>query len=136
MTPQRRIVLFIAVGGAATAVHWSTVVALVRGLGLPPLAANVGGWMVAFGVSFAGQSMLTFRDQGAPPRQAAGRFLLLSLGGFTINEAAYAALLRWSPWRYDVLLAAVLLGVAVFTYLLSRHWAFRSAAAAATGPGR
>jgi putative flippase GtrA len=92
---------------------------------LPPLAANVGGWLVAFCVSFAGQFGFTFRDQGAPLAQAARRFFLLSLGGFMLNEAAYAVLLRWSPWRYDLLLALVLVGVAIVTYLLSRRWAFR-----------
>jgi hypothetical protein len=57
--------------------------------------------------------------------QAARRFFALSFAGFAINELAYATLLRWSPWRYDVLLAIVLVGVAVLTYLLSRRWAFQ-----------
>lgn len=112
------------VGCAAALVHWLSVVALVRGLAVPPLAANVGGWAVAFSVSFAGQAGLTFRDHGAPFWRSARRFLLVSLGGFAINEASYALLLRFSPWRYDLLLALVLLGVAALTYLLSRHWAF------------
>jgi len=122
---HRRILLFILVGSTAAFVHWATVVALVRLLALPPLAANVAGWAVAFSVSFAGQFSLTFRDQGAPLAQAARRFFLLSFGGFMLNEAAYAVLLRWSPWRYDLLLALVLVGVAIVTYLLSRRWAFR-----------
>lgn len=125
MSPQRRILTFIAVGSAAALVHWSVVVALVSGLGAAPLAANVGGWLVAFGVSFAGQSLLTFRDHGAPVAQSAPRFFALSFGGFALNETAYALVLRFSPWRYDVVLAFVLVGVAVATYLLSRHWAFR-----------
>jgi putative flippase GtrA len=124
MTPQRRILTFIAVGSTAALVHWATVVALVRGFGAAPLAANVGGWMVAFSVSFAGQSTLTFRGHGVPVAQAMRRFFALSLGGFLLNETAYALLLRFSPWRYDVLLAGVLVGVAVATYLLSRRWAF------------
>jgi putative flippase GtrA len=122
---SRRIVWFIVVGCSAALVHWSVVVTLVRLLGAAPLAANVGGWMVAFLVSFSGQSQLTFRDHGAPFWRSARRFFALSLGGFLINEASYALLLRWSPWRFDVLLALVLVGVAVLTYLLSRHWAFR-----------
>jgi len=125
MHAHRRILLFVIVGSSAAFVHWATVVTLVRLLALPPLAANIGGWLVAFGVSFAGQSGLTFRDQGAPLAQAARRFFMLSFGGFMLNEAAYAVLLRWSPWRYDLLLALVLVGVAIVTYLLSRRWAFR-----------
>lgn len=125
MSPQRRILTFIAVGCSAAAVHWGTVVALVQGFGAAPLAANVGGWLVAFLVSFTGQFAFTFRDQGAPVAQAARRFFALSFAGFATNELAYAVLLRWSPWRYDVLLAIVLVGVAVLTYLFSRRWAFQ-----------
>lgn len=125
MNPQRRIVVFVAVGATAALVHWAVAVGLVERLGLLPLVANIGGWAVAFSVSFAGQALLTFRDHGAPLSRSAPRFFLISLGGFCVNEAAYALLLRYSPWRFDVLLAGVLLGVAVLTYLLSRHWAFR-----------
>ena len=124
MHVSRRILSFVVVGSTAALVHWSVVVTLVRQLGLLPLAANVAGWAVAFSVSFAGQSALTFRDHRAPLLQSMRRFFALSLGGFCINEASYALLLRWSPWRYDVLLAIVLVGVAVVTYLLSRRWAF------------
>ena len=116
---------FVAVGCAAAAVHFGVVVALVSGLGLPPLAANVGGWLVAFVVSFLGQWQLTFRAHGAPWPRALRRFFLLSLSGFAINEGSYALLLHFSRLPYDVLLAVVLLGVAVMTYLLGSRWAFR-----------
>ena len=67
---------FVAVGCTAAAVHFGVVVALVSGLGLPPLAANVAGWLVAFVVSFLGQWQLTFRAHGAPWLQALRRFAL------------------------------------------------------------
>lgn len=117
--------MFIAVGCVAAFVHWAVVVGLVQQFALAPLAANMAGWAIAFCVSFAGQSTLTFGDHRAPLLQAARRFLALSLAGFGINEAAYALLLRYSSWRYDVLLALVLAGVAVVTYLMSQRWAFR-----------
>lgn len=125
MTPQRRILTFVVVGSSAAAVHWSTVVVLVQALGAAPLLANVGGWLLAFVVSFSGQYHFTFRDQGAPWGQALRRFLPLSLAGFWANEIGYAALLRWTPWPYWLDLGIVLAAVAVFTYLMSRRWAFR-----------
>lgn len=125
MTTARRLASFVAVGCTAAAVHFAVVVLLVTHAGLPPLAANVGGWLVAFVVSFLGQWQLTFRAHGAPALQALRRFLVLSLVGFATNEAAYAVLLHVSVLPYDVLLAAVLVGVAVMTYLLSSRWAFR-----------
>lgn len=108
----------------AAAVHWGVVVGLVSQRGWRPLAANVLGWLVAFVVSFSGHHRLTFRDRQAPFSASVGRFFIVSAGGFCVNEAAYALLLNWSGLRYDLVLAVVLVAVAVFTYLLSRHWVF------------
>ena len=121
---RRRIVFFIAVGCLAAAVHWTVVVWLVGHGAWRPLVANVLGWLVAFGVSFVGHHRLTFGDHGATLAFVVPRFLAVSAGGFLVNEAAYASLLHWSSLRYDLVLAVVLVGVAVATYLLSRHWAF------------
>ena len=49
----------------------------------------------------------------------------MSALGFAANEAAYAALLRLTAIRYDVLLALVLIGIAGMTFILGRYWAFR-----------
>lgn len=121
---RRRVARFVFVGCAAAATHWIIVVALVSQLGARPLVANVAGWLVAFGVSFTGHHRLTFAGHGAPLRRAVTRFFWVSTIGFAVNETAYALLLGTTGLRYDVLLAIVLLGVAVFTYLLGRHWAF------------
>jgi putative flippase GtrA len=122
-----RVAWFVAVGSAAAAVHLAVVVLLVSGLGQLPLLANVLGWLVAFVVSFTGHWLLTF-DKRAPWWRAVRRFFTISLGGFLINESLYAVLLRLAGWRYDVLLAFVLLAVAVITYLLSSRWAFLGSA--------
>ncbi|ADU99168.1 GtrA family protein [Alicycliphilus denitrificans] len=119
-----RIGWFIVVGCAAAAVHWCVATSLVALAGWPPLRANVAGWLVALGVSFTGHHRLSFRGHGSSIGRAGLRFFAISAGGFLVNESAYALLLRWTSVRYDVLLAAVLVGVAGVTYLLSRHWAF------------
>lgn len=119
-----RVGWFIVVGCAAAALHFAVVVLLVSRAGLPPLLANVGGWLLAFGVSFAGHHHISFRRHGAPVLAAAGRFFAISAAGFALNELAYAALLQWSGLRYELGLVLVLLAVAVATYWASRHWAF------------
>lgn len=119
-----RIVRFIAVGCLAAAVHLGVVVLLVSGMGWPPLVANVLGWLVAFGFSLTGHRLLTFRSRRPPVWQAARRFFAVSAAGFCVNEAMYALLLGWSGWRYDIVLAFVLVAVAVMTYLVSSRWAF------------
>lgn len=128
LTPALR---FIITGCAAAAVHLGVVMGLVGGAGLAPLLANGLGWLVAFGVSFTGHQCWTFAHQGAHWRQALPRFLALSALGFGINEGAYALALHFLPWRYDVLLAGVLVLVAVGTYVLSKLWAFRGRTASA-----
>ncbi|WOB10237.1 GtrA family protein [Piscinibacter gummiphilus] len=125
VTHWRSLGWFVAVGGAAAAVHLGVVVWLVSRHGWAPLVANVAGWCVAFCVSFFGQWRLTFRARTTPWQEAMPRFMALSLGGFALNEAAYAAFLRFSGLRYDLLLALVLVAVALITYLLSSGWAFR-----------
>ncbi len=115
---------FIAVGATAAAVHWLVVVLLVSGNYLTPLVANVAGWLVAFGVSFTGHYQLTFRYQRQGLRQSISRFFVLSAAGFTINEASYAWLLHQTSLPYDALLAAILVAVAVLTFIASRLWAF------------
>ncbi|WP_145979304.1 GtrA family protein [Ramlibacter tataouinensis] len=124
-----RLSWFVAVGCTAAALHFGTVVQLVETLGWVPLLANVAGWLLAFVVSFLGQWLLTFRGRGATWMHALPRFFAISLAGFLANESAYALLLRFSALRYDVLLAGVLVGVAVTTYLLSSRWAFRGSPA-------
>lgn len=116
---------FIIVGCAAAATHWAVAVACVAGAGLRPLVANVVGWLVAFCVSFTGHYRLTFRHQHAPLARAAVRFFMVSALGFAVNETAYAALLKWTTIRYDILLALVLIAIAGLTFILGRYWAFR-----------
>jgi putative flippase GtrA len=97
---------------------------------LPPLAANLVGWLVAFAVSFTGHYRLTFRHSKTPWTVAARRFFFVSAAGFLINEATYAWLLHNTAIRYDILLALILLGLAVATFIVSRFWAFRHKPAA------
>src|SRR5690606_15402844 len=126
----KQIGWFIAVGCAAAATHWLAAVACVELLGMPPLAANAAGWLIAFVVSFTGHYRLTFRHLASRWTIAGRRFFLISACGFALNEAAYAWLLHVTRVRYDVLLAIILLGLAVLTFLASRLWAFRHRPAA------
>lgn len=120
-----QIVRFIAVGCLAAATHWLVAVACVETLRLAPLLANVVGWLAAFCVSFAGHLLFTFRHPLHAWPRAAAKFFFVSASGFAVNEGAYAWLLHVSSVRYDILLAAVLVGIAAGTFIASRLWAFR-----------
>ena len=122
---------FVVIGCAAAAVHLAVVRWLVGAQWLQPATANVLGWLVAFVVSFSGHFYWTFAQQGTTLWQALPRFFLLSAAGFAVNELAYVLALRFVPWRYDVLLACVLVGVAVGTFVFSKLWAFKAKPATA-----
>jgi putative flippase GtrA len=116
---------FGLVGVAATLTHFGVAVTAVRWGAIAPQIANLIGFAVAFGVSFAGQWLWTFAPARTPIAHALPCYLAVSVGGFVANAAAYAALLRLTPLRYDVALALVLIVVAAATFLLSRRWVFK-----------
>ncbi len=122
---MQQIAIFIAVGTAAAFTHLSVVAATVELMALRPLAANAVGFGVAFFVSFTGHSRWTFpigRERFAAARM---RFLAVALTGFAVNQTAYAQALQLTGQDYYLpVLAAVILGVAVGTFLLSKLWAF------------
>ncbi len=120
---------FIAVGASAEATHLLVVWTLVQGLHWPPLGANVAAFLLAFWVSYGGHFLLTFANVGAAHRQALPRFFVVACGGFVANELLYLLALRWLGWHYLVSLMAVLVIVAVGTFVSSKLWAFAQPAA-------
>ena len=124
---------FGLVGAAAAAVHMGVVWLLVSQWQVPALAANVLGFVLAFGVSFVGHHRLSFGAQQASAKQALPRFAAVALLGFVSNEALYAVLLG-AGIEYRLALFLVLLAVAAMTWLLSRFWAFRGTDASPARP--
>ena len=119
-----QLLRFGCVGTAAAAVHLIVVIFLVS-LGMPPWAANVFGFAVAFQVTYLGHRTWTFKATGS--RSDYGRMLFVSLGSFAINEGLYMVLLKATDLDYRVALALVLITVAIFTYTASRLWVFTPA---------
>ncbi|HEY9104738.1 GtrA family protein [Chitinimonas sp.] len=119
----RRLPRFIVVGSLAAAVHWGTANLLMLGQ-MAPLLANVGGFGVAFVVSYLGQRHWTFTAGHLAHRHTLPRYFLLACSGFAGNEALFYLLLRYTPLPPAIALALVLGLVAVATFLLSRGWVF------------
>ena len=119
----REVVAFGAVGATAFLVHFAVVAATVP-LGLAPLVANVLGFLAAFAVSFVGHGRWSFPAEGRPVAPALKRFAVVAVGGFVLNESAYAVLLRETMLDYRLALFIVLSAVAGLTWLAGRYWAF------------
>jgi putative flippase GtrA len=122
----RQLFWFGVVGVTAMLVHLGSVALILVPLGLTPLLANILGFLVAFQVSHSGHRHFTFRDQESPAASSRGRFFVVALLSFAVNEVLYWLLLRYTTLDYRVALAMVLVAVAALTFVLARYWAFAS----------
>lgn len=121
-----QLLQFVLVGGTAAATHLSVVGLLVSLTGIPPLWANVLGFLVAFVVSYNGHAWLTFATAQTRGWDTVLRFFAVACMSFVANELLYAVALHWLRWHYFWSLAAVLVVVAIGTFVLSKFWAFKA----------
>ena len=124
-----QLVQFALVGGAAAATHLAVVALLVQAGALPPLAANVLAFLLAFVVSYNGHALLTFSDTKARGWAVLGKYFAVACLSFVVNELLYWWLLNSLHWNYLISLFLVLAVVAVATFVLSKFWAFSNKSA-------
>ena len=117
---------FVLVGGSAAATHLAVVGLLVSLLHMPPLSANVLAFLVAFIVSYNGHALLTFSESKAQDWSVVARYFAVACLSFVANEVLYYIALNWLHWHYFWSLAAVLVLVAVGTFVMSKFWAFKA----------
>lgn len=116
---------FGLVGLAATGTHMLALHLFLERAALPLLPSNTLAFLLAFGVSFSGHYVWTFRAPGAPLR-AAGRFLVIAGIAFLCNTLALLAVNAsgyLSPFHAS--LAAILV-IPPTTFVASRLWGFRT----------
>lgn len=118
-------VRFGLVGLIATIFHIVVVSFLLVQLKFPPQVANTFAFLTAFGISFVGNYIWTFKCPGNPVR-AMRRFLLISGSAFVLNSLFLATMLNagWFTPLFSTIFAAAI--IPVFTYSGSRLWGFRS----------
>lgn len=121
-----QLLQFVLVGGTAAATHLAVVGLLVVLLGMPPLAANVLAFLVAFVVSYNGHALFTFSAARARGWPVVARFFAVACLSFVANELLYYIALNWLHWHYFWSLAAVLVLVAIGTFVMSKFWAFKA----------
>jgi len=124
----REINWFAVVGVAATGINYIAALAAQRGLSLSPLAAGFVGYAAAVGVSYFGNSLLTFRRPAMHGPQFA-RFAAISLVGLAVNLGIVFAATRALGWPLWKALIPVVVIVPVSTFVMAKFWAFREAAA-------
>jgi putative flippase GtrA len=114
---------FGLVGIVATAVHIMVVWLSLGEAGITPISANTLAFLMAFGISFAGNYLWTFRSPGSP-RRAMFRFFVIAVCAFAANTLLLAFLVHkgwFSPVVSAIFSASV---VPVISFVASRLWGF------------
>lgn len=115
---------FGLVGIAATSVHIVVVWLVLNQAGSNLFSANTLAFAIAFGISFLGNYIWTFRSPGSP-RRAMFRFFLISGSAFLVNTLILTFLVHggwFSPMMSAIFSAAV---VPAITFFASRLWGFK-----------
>jgi putative flippase GtrA len=111
-------------GAAATALHYTVLLALVELLGVAAaLAAGIGALCGAT-LAYLGNRHFTFQRSGVSHGQAVPRFVLVALAGAALNSLIVwigSAILGWHYLAAQVLATLVVLAVG---YQLNRSWTF------------
>ena len=135
----REVNWFVVIGLAATACHAGATLAAQRFLGLGPLGASGVGYLCSVGISYVGNSLLTFRSRVMHGPQFV-RFLTISLAGLAVNAAIVFVCTHLLGWPLKLALIPVVIIVPGSTFVLAKFWAFRGRAPAAgqgsRAPGR
>lgn len=114
---------FAMVGFVATAIHASVALASHDYASLTPLMANFAGYVCAVTVSYFGNAWLTFRRPSANAGQFI-RFVIISLLALGLNQLIVAYCTHILEWPFVGALALVVAVVPLFTFAVSKLWAF------------
>lgn len=120
----RQIGRFGVVGAVATGVHLVVGLGLHHGAGLVPFWANLVAFCCALGVSFLGQTRLTFPDATADGG-AFLRFAGVALTGLALNQVLVWLVTSAFGGPYWLALTIIFATVPWITFALLKFWALR-----------
>lgn len=120
----RRFLVYLAVGAAATAVHYGLLIAAVEWGRWPPWLASGAAATVGAQVAYLGHRSLTFAQAGAVAR-AWPRFQLTALAGAGAGATVVALAVHWGLHYLAGQVLATGLAV-LLTYAINRRWTFGS----------
>ena len=118
-----QVVRFGIVGVAATLTHAGVALLAHAALGLPPLRANVMGFLVAFAVSYGGHYHWTFRS-GLPHRTSLPRFLLVSACVFLASQFIVWGATGPLGLGMTAAMGIVTLVAPLTSFIVNRAWTF------------
>jgi putative flippase GtrA len=114
---------FVGVGAMAAGVHYVAAL-LAHNFGWQSANANWLGFICAFPVSYIGHRVWSFSGTQASHQQAFPKFFTVALLGFIGNQLLLMLALTYTTLPFWFVLGAIMVIIAVGTWLLSRFWAF------------
>jgi putative flippase GtrA len=124
MAAFKQLSRFGFVGILATAVHAGVGLGLHEGTGMLPFWANLIAFCCALGVSFLGQTRLTFPDSTADGG-AFARFAVVAVSGLGFNQLIVWIVTSLFGSPYWLALVIIIFTVPGCTFMLLKFWAFR-----------
>ena len=124
MMALRQLSRFGFVGVLATVVHTAVGLGLHEFAGMPPFWANMIAFCCALGVSFVGQTRLTFPDSTADGG-AFTRFVVVAVSGLGLNQLLVWVVTSLFGGPYELALIIIFCTVPWVTFLLLKFWALR-----------
>jgi putative flippase GtrA len=122
---KRSISWFAIIGALAALTHYIVAVSLECSGIVIASSANIVGFIIAFPVSYFGHRKFSFADQDSNHSQFYHEFISVALIGFLANQTLVLTALQYTKLPFWFSLGAVMVLVAMSTYLLSKFWAFK-----------
>lgn len=132
---------FLAVGASAALVHFLVLISIVNFTNISPSWANVGAFLVAFGVSFLGHFYFTFKQFNYPDKgckqsndqkntthylPALAKWFGSSMLGFLANQSLFVLGMSYFGQHYYILIWLIVTGIiTIMTFALGKFWAFK-----------
>ena len=118
-----RFLVFAACGAVGTLGHYATMIALVQGARVPPVAASVAGFLVGMVINYVLNYRITFKSTKRH-REAATKFFVVAGCGLTLNTALMHALAGVVGLHYLLAQALTTALVLLWNFAANHWWTF------------
>ncbi len=118
-----QLMRFGVIGVLAALTHYAIAITLTHKSMLPAWA-NLIAFVIAFWVSYFGHRYFSFDAGDVSHQQTLPRFILVAVLGFILNESLLLLMLHFTSITIALGLPFIIILTAVFTFILSRQFAF------------
>jgi putative flippase GtrA len=123
--PISQMIRFGIIGVLAALTHYAIAVILTHEV-VAAAWSNLIAFIIAFWVSYFGHRYFSFNASNVSHQQTLPRFIFVALLGFMLNQTLLLFMLHFTTVAIAVGLPFILILTAIFTFILSRQFAFNT----------